>query len=295
MHGHVHGHLHGHVKRLALVALLAVACGATAAQAQMLSLGYHSGDTYKYAYKTTSNQTIVASGMTLPTDVEISAAEAVNVKAVDASGTADLAIALSNFAIKSTAAGVTNTTTGFPDTTVNVKIAADGHIVGMDGNPYAATNPFLAFSGAGGGFFITAVLPSNAVKPGDTWTKDYDQANTGGTGSIHVTSKSTYLRDESLEDVKSAVVETTSNGTIDMSLGTAGSTTAAGFGLSIKGTMTSDVTTWIDPAAHRVLKTHSTTTNDGTMTLNLPSGGAMPGMSGPMTIKGTSTTDLTPA
>jgi hypothetical protein len=44
-----------------------------------------------------------------------------------------------------------------------------------------------------------------------------------------------------------------------------------------------------------VLKTHSTTTNDGTMTLNLPSGGAMPGMSGPMTIKGTSTTDLTPA
>jgi hypothetical protein len=283
------------MKRLALLALLVVACGATTAQAQTLTLGYHGGDTYKYSYKSTSKQTMVASGMTLPTDIAISAGEVVKVKSVDSSGSADLTITLSKFAVTSVTGGVTNTTSGLPDMTIDVKIAADGHILGMDGNPYTATNPFLAFSGVGGGFFITAVLPGNAVKPGDTWSKDYDQANTGGTGGIQVTSKSKYLRDESLQGVKAAVVETTSSGTIDMSLGTSSSATTAGFGLSIKGTMTSDVTTWIDPDGHRVLKTHSTAVNDGTLTFDLPSSTAVPGIPGPTTIKGTSTTDLTRA
>jgi hypothetical protein len=47
--------------------------------------------------------------------------------------------------------------------------------------------------------------------------------------------------------------------------------------MSIKGTVTSDVTTWIDPSGHRVLKTHSTESNDGTMTINLSSSTALPG------------------
>jgi hypothetical protein len=293
------------MRRLVLVAFLSVACGgatvacgAVPAQARTLSLAFHSGDTYKYSFHSTTKQTIVAIGTTIPTDIELTAGEAVKVNSVDSSGVADLTLTVSNFVIKSTTGGVTNTTTGMPATTMDVKVAADGRIVSADGNQLAAGNPLLAFSGIGGGFFVTAVLPSNTVKPGDAWSKDYDQANPAGTGSIHVTSNSKYLRDESLNGVNAAVVETTSNGSIDMNISTpatAGATTGGFGGMAIQGTVTTDVTTWIDPNGHRVLKTHSTVSNDGTMTINLSSSTAPPGLTGPVTIKGTGTTDLTPA
>ena len=61
----------------------------------------------------------------------------------------------------------------------------------------------------------------------------------------------------------------------------------------MKGTITSDVTTWLDPSAHRVLKSHSTQSNEGTLDLGSRTG--MGAMTGPMTIKGIGTTDLTPA
>ncbi len=284
------------MKRFALVAVLAIACGAVPAQAQTLALGYHTGDAYKYSFHSTTKQTIVAASVSLPADFDMSANEAVKVVSVDSAGAADLALTLSNFAINSTTGGVTNTTTGIPVTTMNLKVAADGRILTLNGNQFASGNPFLAFSGMGGGLFVVAVLPSNAVKPGDTWSKDYDQANPGGTGTVHLTTHSTYLRNETLNGVNAAVVETISTGSIDVPLGPAGAAaTTSAFGGSIKGTITSDVTTWLDPSAHRVLKTHSTETNDGTMTFSGSSITALPALSGPITIKGTGTTDLTSA
>jgi hypothetical protein len=116
---------------------------------------------------------------------------------------------------------------------------------------------------------------------------------------MHFTSTSTYLRDESFKGVNAAVIETKSNGTIDMTLDTSktasGQSSSAGQGLSIKGTVTSDVTTWIDPNGHRVMKTHAAVTNDGTMDLQAAPSQAIPGLTGPIAIKGNATTDLTPA
>jgi hypothetical protein len=284
------------MKRLTLLALFALACGAVPVQAQTLSLGYHAGDTYKYTYHSVTKQTVLTAGVSLPADIELSANEAVTVKSVDASGTADLAITLSNFAIKSTAGGVTTTTPVMPDTTMDATLAADGRILSLGGNQLAGSNPFLAFSGMGGGFFVTAVLPGNPVKPGDTWSKDYDQANPGGTtGAIHMTSHSKYLRNESLNGVNAAVVETTSSGAVNITidLPASGAASAGTGGFAIAGTVTSDVITWIDPSGHRVLKTHATETNDGTLNLGSLST-ALPGMTGPITIKGAATTDLNP-
>lgn len=285
------------MKRLTVLAPFAFACGAVPAQAQTLSLGYHSGGAYKYSFHSTTKQTLGTSGMTVPAGIEISATETVKVKSVDSSGTAELGITLGNFNVKSTTAGVTNITTGVPDTTLDVSVAADGRVLNMDGNQFAGANPFLLFPGLGGGFFVSAVLPSNAVKPGDTCSKSYDQANPGGTGTVHPTSQSKYLRNESIQGVNAAVVETTSDDSMDMTLGApAAGAAASGFGgLSIKGTVTSDVTTWIDPTTHRLLKTHSTETNTGTLNLDASAGGGLPGLTGPITIKVTGTTDLNPA
>ena len=285
------------MKRLALLALFAFACGAVPAQAQTLSLGYHSGDTYKYSFHSTTKQTMGASGMTVPADIEMSATETVKVKSVDSSGTADLAITLGNFNVKSTTGGVTNTTTGIPETTLDVSVAADGRVLSMDGHQFAGADPFLVFSGLGGGFFVSAVLPSNAVRPGDTWSKSYDQSNPGGTGTVHLTTHSKYLSNESLQGINAAVVETTSSGSMDMTLGgpAAGAAASGLGGLSMKGTVTSDVTTWIDPNTHRLLKTHSTETNSGAVNVDASASSGLPGLAGPITIKGTGTTDLTPA
>ena len=291
------------MKRLALLAvsvLLLAGCGA-AASAHTLSLAYKAGDTYKYKLHASSKQTVTTSEISFPLNFDISADESIKVKSVDSSGTADLAITLSNLTMKSTMAGVSNTTTGVPAQTINVQVGADGRLVSVEGNQLPGGTPMQAFSGLGGGFFITAVLPAKPVKPGDTWTKDYDQANPNGTGGTHVTSKSTYLRDESLNGVNAAVVETRSTMTIDMTIVDSSPSSDIGMsGLTMKGTVTTDVTTWIDPDGHRVMKTHSTAADDATIDLKLPPtrlsppATAGPGFSGPMSANGEATTDLTP-
>lgn len=287
------------MRRLVLAAfLLVVACGAVPAQAHSLTLGFHSGDTYKYSFHSTTKQIIGTIGITVPAAIEQTASETVKVKSVSSAGVADLAVTLSNFSVKSTTGTVTNTTTGIPDTTMDVSVAADGSVLSVDEHHFAGPDPFMAFTGLGGSYFVSAVLPTNAVKPGDTWSKDYDQADPSGTGTIHVTSKSKYVRDESINGVNAAVVETTSTSSIDLNVAAPvpGSAAASALGgMSIKATVTADVTTWVDPNGHRVLKTHSAESNDGTITNNLSSTKPLPGLTGTVTYKGTGTTDLTPA
>lgn len=279
------------MKRLALLAFFMVAaCGTATVQAHTVSLAFKAGDTYKYKYAATSKQTAGVNGMSVPVDLTTGASETVTVKSVDSAGVADLTIALSNFSIKTVAGGVTNTTTGTPTASVGVKVRPDGTVVAVDGSSVTASSPLEAFAGVGGGFFITAVLPTRPVKPGDTWTKSYSQTDPNGAGTIQITSNSTYLRDETIGGVSAAVVETKSTGTISMSSASSGSE------VSVSGGFTTDVTTWIDPGSHRIIKSHSTSTDD--LTINLPAGGSSAGqlpITGPLTVKGTGTADVKPA
>ncbi|HEV1991766.1 MAG TPA: hypothetical protein VGR34_02745 [Candidatus Dormibacteraeota bacterium] len=291
------------MRKLALVAVLAVACGAATAHAQSLALAYKGGDTYKYALHSIANETIDAGVMAVPIKLDLTATETVTVKSVDSTGTADVTIDLSNVSMKSVTGQTTNTTTGAPMGTISMKVAADGRILSVNGNSFGG-NPVTNFSG--GGSFISAVLPDKPVKPGDTWSKDFDQANPIGTGTTHITTKSTYVKDESIKGINAAVVETKTNGTIDitidMSKAMAGAPSSvpslpAGMfqSLSMKGTVTSIVTSWIDPSGHRIIKSHKTGTVNATMTFTGGTGPALPGVTGPITIKGDETTDLSPA
>jgi hypothetical protein len=72
--------------------------------------------------------------------------------------------------------------------------------------------------------------------------------------------------------------------------------------VSLTGTSTSDVTSWIDPSAHRLLKTLMKGTTEIAMTMNMGSlpSGTVPdvptaGLTGPFNIKGTETLVLEPA
>lgn len=255
----------------------------------MLLLAFKTGATYRYKFDSRTSHTITTSATTMTTNTEISADESVTVKSVDSSGTADLSLAITNYTIKTVTGDVTSTTTLGSLDPSDVQVAADGHLVTWDGSSTGAGNPLLAFAGAG--YFETAVLPDHSVKPGDTWSKTYDQTGPDVIGpGLHVLSSSTYLRDEMLGGVNAAVVETKSTATIDLSLHSTGG------GLVMKGTETADVTTWIDPDGHRVMKTHATSTGNGTMDFSSgdPALAQLPGLNGPMSDSDTSTTDLTP-
>ena len=293
------------MKRLGLLVLfLVAACGSVGAQAQTIALAYKAGDTYKYALHMVLKYTVAASSMSIPLNLDISAKETATVKSVDSDGTAELSLAISDVSMKATMNGTTNTTTTTTTNTVEIKIAKDGRVISVNGNAFG-NNALPGISGTQGGV-VSAILPDHPVKPGDTWTKSYDVPNPLGTGSIHATSDNTYLRDDTVGGVKSAVVESKVNTSLNMNLdlgsmlgasGTTSPTTGSSAGsLTMTGTSKSDTTSWIDVSGHRIVQTRSTGTVDATLTVTAPPGTATtPGLTGPITLKGTQTLDLTPA
>ena len=297
------------MKRFAAVLFLLVAgCGTFGAQAHTIALAYKAGDTFKYRLHATVDYTVGVQGMSVPLKLDVTGDETATVKSVDSSGTADVDLAISNLTAKTTIAGTTNTTTSSNTTNVELQVGSDGRILSVNGNALGSGS----VPGLSPGGLISAILPDTAVKPGDTWTKNFDQANPKGTGTVHVTTNNKYARDESVDGVNAAVVESNITSAINLTFDTSalagqgGGLTLPGGGpasaaraiksVTVAGTTTSDVTSWIDVSARRLLKTHSTGTLDGTITLTMAAGAtATPGLTGPITVKGTQSLDVDPA
>jgi hypothetical protein len=295
------------MRRLAAIALAAVACGAVVAHAQTLSLAYAKGATYHYTLHMTSNLSTDMGTVSAPVKMDMTAKEAVTVNSVDSKGVADVSLTFSDVHMVMSMTSANSSTTinqtqsTFP--TTDLKIGPDGRVLSANGMDVSNE---MTFGFGGVSSFVIAVLPDNAVKPGDSWTKSYDQASPFGSGSTHITANSKYLRDETFHGIKAAVVETTTSANIDLSMTPTQQGAGSGFpGTSIKGTWTSAVTSWIDPSAHRLLKTLMKGNNDVTMTVSIPAGIPInapsgsptvpPGMTGPFTMKGSETLDLEPA
>jgi hypothetical protein len=288
------------------LALSVAACGSISVQAQTLSLAYKAGDTYKYTLHIVLKYTIGTQGVSLPFNVDMSGKETVKVKSVDSGGTADLTIDLTELAVKTTVNGTTNTTTT-SGTSIEMKVAKDGRIVSVNGSALGSSGSLPGMTGAEGGL-VSAILPDKPVKPNDTWTKNYDQTNpVNSTGSFHVRTDNKYLKDDKVGSLNTAEVESKINADLDLTFdissltgqgGTSvfpSSGTSMGLkGMSMKGTTTSDVKTWIDASARRIVKSSSSGTVDATLILTLTPGTTTPGLTGPITFKGTQTLDMNP-
>jgi hypothetical protein len=289
------------MKRMAVVALFAISCGATQAQAQTLSLAYTKGATYTYKAHMTLDETVDLGAVKEPIALDMTATETETVQSLDSSGIADISIQLTNVALKTTVAGqTTSSTTAVP--AEDIKVGSDGRVLSVNGLAFSGGSPFGAVGGSGTG---SAIFPDGSVKPGDTWTKSYDQTNPLGTGTIHVTTTSKYLRNETINGTQTAVVETTINTPMDMTIDLSkfgqmtGSTTTLPItglqGMAIKGTQVADATTWLDAKGHRLVKSTMSSKIDATFSFVMAPGSSIPGLSGPFAIKGTQTMDLTPA
>lgn len=243
------------MRHLALAALLVAACGPTSAQApgQSLSLAFHKGDVYRYSFQLTAHETLDGSPITLNETAHL----AYTVNSVDAAGKADISLDPSGVVITKTEGGITSPFSTSLNSTIDLQVASDGSVasVSLKGEP-------------AGGILNWGVLPSGAVKPGGTWSKDYETSLAGAVGTNHFTTRSRYLRNESFQGANAAVVETTITNTSDLISGasTPDATTA-----SAKGTSTAAITTWIDRDAHRILKSHVTSSFDQTATFDSPS------------------------
>jgi len=289
------------VRRLALLALFLVACGATPVEAHTLALAYAKGDQHRYALHMTLNMSVDVGSVAELVKIDITGSETETVNSVDSSGVADITLSMSGVTVKSSVNGVTSSTTqATPDS--DMKVASDGRVLSFNGLSFSGGSPFGA---AGGGSPMRAVLSGSPVKPGDTWSKDYDQANPLGTGSVHITAKSKYLRDEKVNGVQTAVVHTTLTTPMDISIDfakvaqmAAAAAPLKGFGIegmTFKGTTVSDVTTWFDTKARSMVKSTFTSNIDATFSFTLAANSTFPGPAGPFTIKGTEAMEINPA
>lgn len=298
----------GVMRRLVVaVAFVLVACGIIPAHAQTLTLAFKPGDHYSYSLHFSGTFSIQA-GAIAQDDVKFDAKanESVAITSVESDGTADVTITFAKLTVTTTGKspdGSTSTTTTTETSALppqQLKVAPDGRVLSVNGQSLSAASPFGVLVG---GDLAYAVLPDSAVKPGDKWSKSYDQASADGGSTVHVTSNSTYLRDEGFKGVNAAVIETKSTAVFTMSFGSLGppppSPPAGSPGIpsaigsaGMQGTVTSDTTSWVDPSAHRVLKSTmkaslkaSITGIEGTETTPIAGG---------VTITGTESLDLEP-
>ena len=287
------------MRRLTAVAVLLVACGILPVHAQAISLAFKQGEQFKYALHFTGTFSAHIGAVLQDVKIDAKARETVVTTAVESDGTADMTLTLSDLKITTTGKAADGSTTTSTTTQTNaippqqLKVAPDGRILSINGQNISSESPFGVLTGS---YLVYAVLPDSAVKPGDKWSKSYDQAQPGGSSSVHVTSNSTYLRDESFHGVNAAVIETKSAADFTMNLlppksplpntanGTSAGPTPGGLG-SVQGSETSDTTSWVDPAAHRVLKSSMKATLRATIAE----------FENQVTVTGTQTVDLEPA
>jgi len=256
------------VRRLIAVAVLLVACGILPAHAQTISLAFKQGEQFKYTLHFTGTFSAQVGNVSQDVKIDAKARETVSITTVESDGTADMTLTLSVLTITITgksADGSTTTSTTSQTSAIppqQLKVAPDGRILSINGESISSASPFGVLAGS---YLVYAVLPDTAVKPGDKWSKSYDQAQLGGSSSVHVMTNSTYLRDESFHGVNAAVIETKSAADFTMNLfppqssppstpnGARAGPTPGGFG-AMQGSVESDTTSWLDPGARRVLK-----------------------------------------
>jgi hypothetical protein len=203
----------GSMRRLIAVAVLLVACGILPAHAQTISLAFKQGEQFKYTLHFTGTFSAHVASVSQDVKIDAKAKETVTITAVESDGTGDMTLTLSDLTITTTgksADGSTTTSTTSQSSAIppqHLKVAPDGRILSVNGESISSASPFGVLAGS---YLVYAVMPDSAVKPGDKWSKSYDQAQPGGRSSVHVTTNSTYLRDESFHGVNAAVIETKS-------------------------------------------------------------------------------------
>ena len=263
--------------------------------ATTVKLGWRPGQvvTYHLAMGMDGSLNLGSAGPSVPIRFDLKGAETLKVLTVDASGTATVQASFSG--LSGTAQGQPLPASSMPGT-AEFRISSDGRIVSGE-----ATG-----TGTGsipGGDQVSAILPPGTARPGDTWTSTFDRPNPLGQGSLHYVTTNTFLRDEVLGGVTTAVVRSQARVPLNMTkdfgkmaalMGTGGATGSAppGASIGLAGSVDTTSTSWVDTAARNLRQTETKAVFDLKISIHGFSG-VPPSLAGGFDMKGTETLSLT--
>jgi hypothetical protein len=259
-----------------------------------LALSLTQGQTYAYQVDMTFNGHLDVGGQSAPIATQFGETFSWKVDSVNADGVATVTMTIES--LTSVVNGATQPTQG--PFTIQIQVAKDGRILtagnlavtgsASSGQAFPGTDQFLP------------LLPDHPVKPGDSWTKTFDQSFPFGKGKIHYTSSNTYLRNENLGGVQAAVIAGTVKVPLDITIDPneiskdlglpPDPSQPEGAKLVMSGTMDMTQTAWLDLAKHELLKGNISGTMDMTMQLKgVPAPAEIPdgkiGFSGNLTLR----------
>jgi hypothetical protein len=224
-----------------------------------LAFKFKVGDRPTYSFREVFTGALLTGGQTQPVATNLNGAEVLQVTAVDPDGSATIDDQLVD--VTGTSNGHALPPLGTQHSTV--RVATDGRI--LSGDPSGGSEAKVALPAADQ---IYAILPPKPVQPGATWTVDFERPNPFGAGAWKVHSENRLLRYEQMGGVRSAVVASRLSTPFDVDLDPARLGQPAGVALRESGTVTADVTTWIDPAAGRMVRTSSKSKFDVAVAVN---------------------------
>jgi hypothetical protein len=250
------------------------------------ALDFAAGQTYTYKANIAMNAKVSALGHTVPVDEQMTAAMTWNVQSVDASGTATVEVQLSD--LQATVNGQSLPPGHIPDSALHstMRIAKDGSIVSGSGFGSIAGGSSAATGNVPGTDQLGPLLPGHDVHPGDTWAKTYDSDLPYGMGHVHYKTHSVYVRNEDVNDVSAAVIQTKVSVPLNMKMnleqvlqqsGTASDLPAGAHPVvTYRGHVGGTSTGWFDANSRQLLKTSVDMTFDFTMVFHGMSGGSVP-------------------
>ena len=204
---------------IALVLVLAVAAGSFlvlnrkgSSGGTAFALSLVQGQTYRYQMGLTFNGTVSAGGQQVPSNMKASETISWKIDSVDQSGVANVTMSIEK--LSATVNGTRSPSDVPPP--VKIRVAKDGRVL-------TAGNIELAGQGDAGTLFpgsdqFVPLLPDHPVKPGDYWTKDFDQDFPFGSGHLHYTTRNLYVHDEMVDGVNAAVISSSVSLPLDFTI-----------------------------------------------------------------------------
>jgi len=227
-------------------------------QSTALAMSFPTGQTFTYALSMNMDGTIRAGTQSGPLKGTIAETLSWKVESVDAKGVATVELTAANISGNFNGQPVANTSAY----TSRIQVARDGRI--LVGGDLTSTTGGSGFDFPGTDQF-TPVLPDHPVKPGDTWTKSFDQTLPFGGGDLSYTSHNTFVRYEKVSGVKAAVIRSTMSVPLDLTIDLRKLLDTYGQGAPIPkgshptiqygGRVSMDQTAWFDPIGGSLVKT----------------------------------------